>query len=569
MGLTFAAPLFLALLGALPLVVWWHVRRLRHRPRPVAALFLWEQALRDAAQRRRWRPTWSLLLQLLAVAAAALALAQPSVAWRGPPDLVVALDAGARMRAVDPEGERLERARAAVLASADRAGAVALVRVGADAEVALPFTRDRAALRAALDAFEAVDAVVDAERGLELARSIAAGGEVVWVSDDPGPPQAGVTRVNVAGTGRNVGIVAFDLGIQQAFVAVTSDHPRPVSVGVVLERLDGGLLARTDLLVPAGGTATTTFPIDVVGDVVRARLELGGTADALAQDDVAYGGRRALRVLMDQDEPSLRRALTAVPGVEVQVTGGAARLTADLRVLTAVDPAALRPGDHLLLPPPVPAGTAPVGRRVADWDRGHPLLRFVDLRETVVGLAPPAEAPSPGAVLPWTASVAELEAAGWSVLARSADLRPVFAWRDRDGVRVFAFAAHPSQTDLIFRPAFPTLVANVLDAFRGEARAPLGVRGDDGVRVREPGLARIDGRVVPVSLLNEAQSRLPGPAPDDRETASGSPVRVERPTPLAWSLVALAALALLAEWWAWARGPGAPRPLPIPAQRRR
>jgi hypothetical protein len=569
MGLTFAAPLFLALLGALPLVVWWHVRRLRHRPRPVAALFLWEQALRDAAQRRRWRPTWSLLLQLLAVAAAALALAQPSVTWRGPPDLVVALDAGARMRAIDPEGERLERARDAVMALADRAGAVSLVRVGADAEVALPFTRDRAALRAALDEFEAADAGVDAERGLDLARSIAAGGEVAWVSDDPGPPQAGVTRVNVAGTGRNVGIVAFDLGIQQAFVAVASDHPRPVSVGVVLERLDGGLLARTDLLVPAGGTATTTFPIDVVGDVVRARLELGGMADALALDDVAYGGRRALRVLMDQDEPSLRRALTAVPGVEVQVTGAAARLTADLRVLTAVDPADLRPGNHLLVPPPVPAGTAPVGRRVADWDRGHPLLRFVDLRETVVGLAPLPEVPSTGGALPWTAHASDLEAAGWTVLARTADLRPVFAWRDRDGVRVFAFAAHPSQTDLIFRPAFPTLVANLLDAFRGEARAPLGARGDDGTRVGEPGLARIGGQVVAVSLLNEAQSRLPGPVPDDRETASGSPVRVERPTPLAWTLVALAALALLTEWWAWARGPGAPRPRPIPVPRRR
>ncbi|MDA0699762.1 MAG: VWA domain-containing protein [bacterium] len=301
MGLSFAAPAFLALLAALPLVVWWHVRRWRHQPRPVAALFLWEQALRDAARRRRWRPTWSLLLQLLAVAASALALAQPSVSWQGPPDLVVALDGGARMRAVDPEGERLARVRGAVLALAERAGAVALVRVGAEPEVVLPFTRDRAALRSALDAFEAADAHVDVERGLDLARSIAAGGEVAWVSDDPGPPRPGLTRVNVAGSGHNVGIVAFDLGIQQAFVALVSDHPRPVSVGVVLERLDGAMLARTDLLVPAGGRATATFPLDVVGDVVRARIELGELADALPLDDTAYGGRRALRVLMDAD----------------------------------------------------------------------------------------------------------------------------------------------------------------------------------------------------------------------------------------------------------------------------
>jgi hypothetical protein len=566
MGLSFTAPAFLGLLAVLPLVVWWHVRRLRHRPRPVAALFLWEEALRDAAQRRRWRPTWSLLLQLIAVAAAALALAQPTVRWAGPPDLVVALDAGARMRAVDPEGERLERARAAVLELVDGAGAVALVRVGAEPEVVLPFTRDRAVLRAALDAFEATDTTVDAARGLDLARSVAAGGEVAWVSDDPGPPLAGVTRVGVAGSGRNVGIVAFDLGIQQAFVAVVSDHPRPVSVGIVLEQLDGRLLARTDLLVPAGGRATTTFPLDVVGDVIRARLELGDLPDALALDDAAYGGRRALRVVMDADEPSLRRALGAVPGVEVQVTGAAARLAADLRVLTGVDPDGLRPGDHLLLPPLDPA-VEPEARRVADWDRAHPLLRFVDLRETVVGLVPRPDGADGGR--PWLATSAELEADGWAVLARTADLRPVFAWRERDGVRVFAFGMHPGRTDLVFRPAFPTLVANLLDRFRGEARADLGVRDDEGARVAAPGLARVGGRVVAVNLLNEAQSRLPGPADDDRGQEAAPALRVERPTPLAWTLVALAAAALLSEWWAWARGPGAPSPSRSPAPRRR
>ena len=565
--MSFAAPVFLALLATLPLVVWWHVTRLRHRPRQISALFLWEQALRDAARRRRWRPTWSLLLQLLAVAAAAFALAQPSVNWQGPPDLVIALDAGARMRAVDPEGERAARAREAVLALAERAGAVALVRVGAVPELALPFTRDRGALRAALDAFETGDADVDVERGLDLARSVADGREIAWVSDDPGPPAPGVTRVGVAGSGRNVGIVAFDLGIQQAFVAVVSDHPRPVSAGVVLERLDGSLVASTELLVPAGGRASATFPVDVVGEVVRARLDLGPLVDALALDDVAYAGRRALRVVMDQDEPALRRALGAVPGVEVQVTGSARFLAADLRVLTGVGPDALRPGDHLLVPAPA---AEPEARRVADWDRAHPLMRFVDLRETVVGLGPQAApADDAAAALPWATDVATLEAEGWTVLARTGDLRPVLAWRDRDGIRAFAFGAHPSQTDLVLRAAFPTLVANLVDVFRGSERAPLGVRADDGARVTEPGVARVAGREVSVSLLDETQSRLPGPQPDDREAAERTPLRVERPTPLAWWLVAIAALALLIEWWSWARGPGAPSRPAIPAPDRR
>lgn len=563
MGLIFAAPAFLALLATLPLVVWWHVRRLRHRPRPVAALFLWDEALRDAAQRRRWRPTWSLILQLLAVAAAALALAQPSVRWGGPPDLVLAIDAGARMRAVDPEGERLGRAIEAGWALARDAGAVAVVRVGAEPQLVLPFTRDRAALRGALDALQAGDAAVDVERGLALARSVADGARVAWLSDLPGPERAGVTRVGVAGTGRNVGIVAFDLGLQQAFVAVVSDHPRPVSVGVVIERLDGAMLARTDVLVPAGGQASATFPLDVQ-DVVRARLELGPLVDALALDDVAYAGRRPLRVVMDRDEPSLRRALAAVPGVEVQVTGSAAFVAADLRVLTGAAPDGLRAGDYLLLPAPA---DDPQARRVVEWDRAHPLLRFVDLRETVVGLGPAATGAAGRA--PWSATAAAAEADGWTVLARTGDPRPVFAWRQRDGVRAFAMGMHPSQSDLVFRAAFPTLIANVLDAFRGAERAPLGVVADDGRRVVDPGTATVGGRQVVVSLTSEAQTRLPGPAPDDLADEPPPPLRVERPTPLAAILLAVAVAALLIEWWAWASGPGARSPAPAAAPRRR
>ncbi len=575
MGLTFAAPAFLALLAALPLVVWWHVRRLRHRPRPVAALFLWDEALRVASSRRRWRPTWSLLLQLLAVTAAALALAQPSFDREGPPDLVVVLDAGARMRAVDPEGIRIDRARAAVLALAEDAGAVALVRAGSESEIALPFSRDRAALREALDAFEAADARVDVEGALDLARALTPG-TIAWVSDDPGPPLPRVVRVNVAGTGHNVGIVAFDLGIQQAFVAVASDHPRPVSAGVVLETEEGALLARTDLLVPAGGRATTTFPLDVVGDVVRARLELGGATDALDVDDVAYAGRRALDVLLDEDEERMRRALTAVPGVSVTVTGAAERLTADLRVLTGTDPDTLLPGDHLVLAPRV---DEPEGRLVAGWDRADPLLRFVDLREVAVGLGPLAEpeagtdagdpVPSQGAPPPWAATVAQAQAAGWRVLAWTGDLRPVLAYRERDGVRVLALGMHPSQTDLVFRPAFPTLIANALDAFRGAERAPLGVVDDAGARVTTPGVARVGGREVTVNLLDEDQTRLPGPAADDLVAEPASPVRVERATPVAVALVVVALLALLIEWWAWTRGAGARAASPAPAPRLR
>jgi hypothetical protein len=154
------------------------------------------------------------------------------------------------------------------------------------------------------------------------------------------------------------------------------------------------------------------------------------------------------------------------------------------------------------------------------------------------------------------------------VLAWTGDERAVLAYRERGGVRALAFAVHPSQTDLVFRAAFPTLVANLLDAFRGGDRAPLGAVDDAGARVATPGLARVGGRDVTVSLLAEDQTRLPLPAPDDRLPEGEAPLRVDRPTAIAAWLVALAVAALLVEWGAWVRGPGAraraPRAAPRP-----
>lgn len=555
MSLTFAAPAFLWLLASLPVIVLLHFLRSRTRRLEVSALFLWERARAVAERRRRFTPTWSLLLQLLAATLAALALAQPDLRLEGPPDLVVVVDASASMAAVDPEGSRLERARAAVLALADEAGRVALVRAGGEPRLALAFSDDRAALEEALEAFTAADREADLDRALALAFDLAGTGEatrarVAVVSDDPGPQRAEVTRIDVGGSGENLGIIGFDLGIQQAFVSVASNAAGPRSVGVEI-RQDGALLASADLLVPSGDQASVTFPIDVASGVVEARLVGLPANDALALDDVAFAGQRSLEVVVDTDVESVMRALAAVPGVAPRLTGLARTTPADVRVLTGVDPDAAPPGDLILLPTPL---ASPRFVTIADWDRADPLLRFVDLREVVVGLPPVEAGPA-------------LDEPGWTVLARSTDLRPVLRWREDERGRVLQFLVHPRQTDMVFRPAFPMLMANVLERFRGEARVPLGATGDDGLPITEPGPLELAGRPVTASLLAPEQTRLPGPGVDDREV-EGPLLPVERPTPLAAWLLVLAALALLSEWWLWSRGPGASSRRPRSPRRR-
>src|SRR5690606_2287879 len=198
---------------------------------------------------------------------------------------------------------------------------------------------------------------------------------------------------------------------------------------------------------------------------------------------------------------------------------------------------------------------------VRDFDRAHPLLRFADLSEAIVGLDPAWE--------PWPA-----DEEGWRVLARTSDLTPVIRVREQ-GPLALEFAFHPSQTDLTLRPAFPALFANVVAALGTTEAVRLGEAAEGGGPWLEPGVHELeDGTVVLGSLLSAGESRLPREASGDARRAapadapSAEPAaqpagdevaeRAPRqgatapaggaPTPPATVLAALALLALLVEW---------------------
>lgn len=533
--MSFAAPMFLWALLAVPLVVLLHFLRIERTRREVAALFLWREAQEMAEARRKTSPTWLLLVQVLFVTAAALALAQPRISFAGPPDAVLVLDASASMTAREPNGRtRLDAARAEASAVAGRSGRVAVVRAGLDATVVHPLDDDRAALERALGGLAAGDRRADLERALELAEDVAAGGRVHVFTDAEVAPREGLTVHPVGSAVLNAGIVAFDVGLQEAFVAVATNDVRPMEVEVGL-LLDGEAVASTSLFVPAGGQGTATFPLSRSG-IYEARLT-PPAGDALALDDVAYAGRPDLLVTIDRPNEPLQRALAALPGVGVRVT--AADAAADVRVRTGVDPAGLEPGRYIVVAEPA---AEPDYRIVRDVDRAHPLMRFADVREAVVGISPgwPPEEP------------ADEGGEAWTVLARDASLTPLIRYRDDGERQVLQLGFHPSQTDLILRPAFPALIANAIRAFRGEDRLPLGAVVEAAVgatRVLEPGIYEVGGRERAVSLLSVDETRLrEAPQAADVEPRD-APVWTERARGLAPWLLAAALAALAAEWW--------------------
>lgn len=623
--LTFAAPAFLWALLALGAVVLLHRVRARRPRRDVAGLFLWRRAREAGARSPRFRTGLLLLLQLLAVTALALALARPLWGTTGPGTVVLVMDASASMAARDGAGApaaeafpdlapgttRVEVARRVAEAVSAEAGRVALIRAGRTARVLLPPSEDPEAIAAAIASFRAGDANSDAERALVLARDLAASGgapgapaQIHWIGDAPPPASAGVRVHAVAGRGENVGITGFERVAQQAWVRLSSTAARPLEVPLRVLRGDTEV-ARSTVVVPARGDTSLTFPVGGGGGAIEARITPPAD-DALALDDVAFAGAPELRVALERDFGALRRALDAIDDVRTTVGPVARTGTFDLRFLIDDPPAggaddggtSSLPGGAVVVFPPRDADA--VAAEVTDWDAADPALRFVDLSELVVALTwpPPLEDEegSEGTTLVHGVPQFDRAATGGG---EGAPADPGAAPGDagapqaavllrriaRPAGPVWRFAFHPVRGDLTLRPAFPTLVANLVDQVREGARVPLGARlsagatrdGDPVESADRPGLYRVEGRTVHASLRSEEETRLPGPdafdpdvpadAPRDApqgaqlEEAGGADAAGEGAAsrPL-WSLLAGAVLLLLVgEWWAFSgMGPAWP-----------
>jgi hypothetical protein len=113
--MTFAAPLGLLALLAIPTIIAIHLLRRRFPVRPIAGLFLWQAAhdVPDGGRRIDKLPwTTSLLLECLAALALALIIAGATLAPSAASEhIVVLLDDSVSMTAIDSGGER-PRARA-------------------------------------------------------------------------------------------------------------------------------------------------------------------------------------------------------------------------------------------------------------------------------------------------------------------------------------------------------------------------------------------------------------------------------------------------------------------------
>ena len=317
--------------------------KLRRRPVRVSAVRFWTEAAHDLQVNApfRWlRPSWLLLLHLLAVACLAIAAARPVLDLVGEPGgrAIIVVDRSASMSAVDAPGEgtvmrsRLSLAKARALELVERSPAteIMVVEFAAQARTLTNFSRDRSLVRRAVEEIQPSDQTGDLGGAIRLAAAAAlsqstpgpesGGGKqarirVAIFSDGGSPfdadsPPPGLPSLNIdlvrcgpvrVGMGENVGIVAMSArrdidrpSLARVFVRVQSTLEKPVTVpitctlnarpvGAVSLEVPGA--ARTPGSPASAQDSSHTFEVDAPeGGVVRVEIP---RPDALASDNAA------------------------------------------------------------------------------------------------------------------------------------------------------------------------------------------------------------------------------------------------------------------------------------------
>jgi hypothetical protein len=406
-------PLGLVALAAIAVLVLLYLYDRRRRTIPVGTLFLWQQIASAPRERERFRPDLLFFAQLALLLALIGAYVRPVVEGPSAPPtgapLVVVLDVSASMQAVESDGSRFESARrraGARIAEVDANDDVLLVTAGARPRVALPWTSDRASIRAALEALAPSDTPTDLGPAIELARGLATehAGAAVAVFTDLPPEASGLTPeararldyVQIGRTDDNVAVAGVTVTTPPfhgpADTSATVDvrnYARTTREAVLEARVGGVPWVRRALTIAPRATEHVLLTRPPQSGPLELRLVVD---DALAVDDVAtawIGPAAALDLLLVTDSRALADAFAGVAGAlagsRVEVTSreryeAAPPAGRRVALFDGFVPATLPLATNALYvaPPPGNDVCPSAGRRedavVVDWDDDHPAL---------------------------------------------------------------------------------------------------------------------------------------------------------------------------------------------------
>lgn len=495
------APVALLTLPLLGLIIALYLLRFRRPSAPVGSLHLWKSLTRDREANSLWqrlRISTLLVLQLLAMSALIVALARPwtpSSATTGQ-NAIIVVDVSASMSATDGVAmgratrlsAALDRARD-LIGNLPQGASAALISFGAHAAVLVPFTDDKARLRASLSSLRAQPVSADMSEAMQLAGVLASRQpqSTIWVISDGGFPPAmssdaltaQVRFVQVGTGGSNQAITALSVdqssGRLSLFAQIVNSDPLTVSRRLDLSVDNATWNARTVVLSPGETQQIVVEDVPLGARVIEARL---AGIDDMDMDDAAWTVNRASApanvLLVSSGNKFLELAAGLLPNVTLYkvapgdydksdvINGAPPDLTIlDVDVLSSTLQK-LPAGNLLLVGPKVSnqlfavngtiAGPQPsfspldigsLRQQQTDAER-DPLLRFVDLSSLHVAKAA-------GITLP-----------RWGRVVLGSDKGPLIIAGEESGRKVGVLAFDLRDSDLPLQTAYPLLMRNLI-----------------------------------------------------------------------------------------------------------
>lgn len=524
--MSLALPVYLLLLPLGGLVVLMHLLRPRRKDVVVSSLMLWMRLAREVRSYSLGRRLAELLLVLvrtLVVVLTVLALAKPLVSLAfSPGDVLIVLDSSASMLARDESPTRFDKAREQAvrfLEGLTGRPTVTVVDAGPHPRMLVTRTRSRRSALAALARVQPCEAHADLDAAIDVAFSVVKPGEhdLVAVFTDgaydaaaflerfraPGAPLLRVFKVG-SQSSRNVGITSLEFRPDartqddaEGFAAISNFSTQDVEVDVSVKQ-DGRLLTSSRLHVPAGATSGFAFGYPAFpGTVCTAEVSPGWDLQA---DDVAqavFPADTTVRVLMvGESSPPIVKAMQAIPQVSVKT---AARTLpspegqpSDIDIIvynnTPITQVSAR-GAILIgtFPNAGPAQGAPEisSPVVLDYDRAHPVMRFIDLSRVTIEKA----------------SIFPPPLAAHTLVESSAG--PLVWTVERPGQRIITFSFDPKDSDLVERPSFPVLVRNIVGWLAPEKLdlCHVATRCGEGVEIRAAPGSKTLGITDPIGRI--------------------------------------------------------------------
>jgi Ca-activated chloride channel family protein len=614
----FLKPTYLYLLLLIPLLLLLYVLKLRRKTHVVSSCLLWEQAIEDMKANtlfQRLRRNLLLPLQVIFLTLAVFALARPFL--RGTTtmaqNIILIMDCSASMKSTDVRGTRFEAAKSDAaklvteLGSGDR---MMIIEAKSSPRIASGFSSDKLQLQDALGKMQPADTSSGLSGAIQLASSIARDmqkSEIVILSDGAGMDRQqhdlrdASGRVRFVRFGRedagNVGIIALEMGRsytepseRQLFVAL-KNFGDAEQRSLLLELYHNEDLTDVrELSLSPGERRSVIFDgLRYTDGIIEVAIDID---DYLEVDNYAY------YVIT---RPGLHRVLLVGTGnifLEEAIRTSSAEVE-----LSSEDPDSYSPDDEYdlivfdgFVPDELPRrnlvfvnpqGDLPFGKLIGhsdnpsiiDWDRSHPVMRFVELSSLRVARGYNYEMP------PWMMPLLESDTA-------------ILAWLgESDGYRivVLPFDVRPgASSNFSMLPAFPIFFSNALnwlaetDIHHRQLKPgdPMrfslpGTATDQAVTVRKPdgkevnlqletdnvvfsdtdrvGVYEITGerfaKEFAVNLLDESESDIRPAGKIEiagQEIASSNIYEVSNRE--IWSILVLVALVLLAvEWWVYHR----------------